>query len=142
MKITNRKIEGHQTAVALVLSRAEQEALEYSRDGDIYSVLHDSIFEAVRLGDPDIQWRRTGLSCKRAPRTALPGDEMRIRLTLDVEEVDALLKVGRAAGSADLVGVLHGILDDGIDQGCRVMRRIEDMDASRGFGFQAAWDAC
>jgi len=56
----------------------------------------------------------------------LPGDGKVVVFSLSQDEEAALLAAGRAAGCTDLKSVVHGVLDDTIGIGCRVLRDEED----------------
>ena len=61
----------------------------------------------------------------------LPGDDTTVAISFTAEEVEALIAAGRAAGYSDLKSVLHGIIDDAIGIGCRVLRAEEDAALER-----------
>jgi len=63
----------------------------------------------------------------RIPQT-LPGHDSVVVLGLTNDEAAALIAAGRAAGCSDLKSVIHGVVDDAIGVGCRVLRAQEDAE--------------
>lgn len=66
-----------------------------------------------------------------------------VRIHLTEAETKALGAVGLAAGYLTLDDILHGIIDDAIGFGCRILRKEEDARFEReAQGLQAAKAAC